>query len=678
MLTAFNIAKTANEIMTGFFLLLDGIVYWVISILFDLYYSLAGAEIIKNSVYEEIANRFMVIIGVAMLFYLAYALLKALVNPDEITKSTQKIVTNLVISLVLIVIVPTIFTYAFRFQNIIMKDQVIDKIVFGNSSNTLASIGKETAMNFFDAFVVTSDTTAVDDYANWTSLKACVLNNKLSGCKGTEGFRDLVLLKESVVDGNTEYTPIISTLCGVFLAYVIASFCLDLGLRVVKLAFYQIISPIPIMMRIIPEKKSVFDNWVKATVATYMEVFIRLFIMYAVTFLCAKIFQDGIFNLGGGSVNIFGQIIIVLGIIAFAKQAPKLIGDVIGVNSGNIKLGIKDKLATGGAFTAGAILGGGITAGMRNLTHGVGNIKSANGIGNKFKAGLGMIGSAATGTISGAFRGGKSGINAKSTADMKNAASAGAQEAVNKRDKREAYKASHGGSIYGTMLGHAADTGISIKNWATGGTAGILAKTKFEEEFKDSYKEYEAIYENPNYTAMKSQLQQYEALKASGVTTYEGRNVEEAIKQLKGNMLKSRMDSIRNNTQSAAYAMYNISQLARKNPQLANDIGIDVSMAENLELRGNRIVDKSTNREIEAEKLYKMIEGTSLGDVTYDDASKSYINQTTGNAIDFTTIASSQTKDGMSHQKKKASDQLRRDKLSVEYKEAQKKQDNKK
>jgi hypothetical protein len=346
MLVAFNLGKTINEALTGFLLLLDSLVYWVIGLLYDLYASLAGAEIINNSVYEEIANRLLVILGVCMLFYLAYALLKAIVNPDEL-KNTYKIVSNLVTSLILIAVVPALFNYAFSVQNIIIEEHVIDNVVFGNSNNSIASVGKETAMTFFEAFIDIENDVSFDDYDNWEHLKSCILDPEQKDGKhscSNESFRDITLLKEPIANGDISYTPIISTICGLFLAYVIASFCIDLGLRVVKLAFYQIISPIPIMMRIIPEKKSVFDNWLKSTMATYMEVFIRLFIMYIIVFLCSKILASDALDLSG--VGVFGKIIIILGLFTFGKQAPKLIGDVIGINSGNLKLGIKDKLTS--------------------------------------------------------------------------------------------------------------------------------------------------------------------------------------------------------------------------------------------------------------------------------------------------------------------------------------------
>jgi len=429
-----GLAEAVEKGIMGLLLAIDGIFYWIVSVLFELYEQLATFKFLTDDTYELIANRIFVVIGVVMLFYLAYALLKALVNPDELNKITSKIVSNIVISLVLINIVPYIFNYAYEIQNILLgQDNVIGKLILGNANSNIASEGKATAMTFLEAFLRPGDDIELevgdDVYKNWNSLKICIINNKTEGCKGNEGFRNIASLAGSVVSGDTEYIFLISTACGGFLIYIIASFCLDLGVRVVKLAFYQIIAPIPIVMRIIPEKKSVFDNWVKATSATYLEVFIRLAIMYITVFF-ASLIPDIIASGFDGELGIIGTVIVLMGVFAFAKQAPKLIGDVIGVDGGNIKLGIRDKLATGGAFMAGAAIGGGVTAGVRNFTHGMNGAWSgvsktndwrtnAKGIGKGILKTGGSLFSAAGGAASGLGRGAKSGISAKNEKDMK-------------------------------------------------------------------------------------------------------------------------------------------------------------------------------------------------------------------------------------------------------------------
>lgn len=283
-----NILDAFDFGLTGVLLFLDAIVYWTIGQLFKLFTSLANLDFLPPNVYSDIVGRIEVVIGVVMLFFVASSLLKALVDPDSLSKNPAKIAKNCVISIVLLGVVPVIFDQAFKLQNSIIEDQVIEKLLFGNEGNTpkVGEIGNELALNILTVFLEVPDGVVVDKNTGetWGELKINIV--------ATGDFKSITSLVEPIKSNEmgTNYTPLISLACGIFLIYVILSFCLDLGVRVVKLAFYQMIAPIPILMYIIPEKKSVFDNWVKATLATYLEVFIRLFVMFTVVFLAKTIF----------------------------------------------------------------------------------------------------------------------------------------------------------------------------------------------------------------------------------------------------------------------------------------------------------------------------------------------------------------------------------------------------
>lgn len=369
-------------------LFFEGIIYWLADKLFNVFYSLAKVDILNDNVYTSIANNFLTVVGVIMLFYLAYALLKALVNPDDL-KNTSKIATNLVISLVLITLVPSIFNYAFKLQNAILNDHIIDQIVFGRSSNAedIPSTGRIIIVNMVDAFVDLKEDDKIDGYT-WSSFKGCLLDNTGDDCDGTESFMSVVKIAKVVGDGAT-YVPFVGLACAIFLCYMLISFCIDLGIRVFKLAFYQIISPVPILMYIIPEKKSVFEKWVKAVVACFLEVFIRLFLMFIVCFLATKIFSpESVRSIskGFGSVGLLGKIFLVLGLFAFMKQAPKLISEATGISSEGLKLGIGKKLNEAGPLGKGLNFLGTSTRGL--LSGGLGGAYTALANGTSFGVGL--------------------------------------------------------------------------------------------------------------------------------------------------------------------------------------------------------------------------------------------------------------------------------------------------
>lgn len=179
----------------------------------------------------------------------------------------------------------------------------------------------------------------------------------------------------------------------------------------------------------------------------------------------------------------FEKVVLVMGLFAFAKQAPKLIGDVLGIDSGNMKLGIGGKLAAGGLLGAAAVMGGGLRAGINNITHGFGkagdsvnNFKSAKGfkkIGAGIKAagsivGHGVIGGAfsgAAGALSAGGRVAKNGaFSAKNASEARKSYNEGFTGAITARDKRENYRATHGGT-FGAMVGHTSDATHGVLSW---------------------------------------------------------------------------------------------------------------------------------------------------------------------------------------------------------------------
>ena len=89
-------------------------------------------------------------------------------------------------------------------------------------------------------------------------------------------FELIIPFTSAIQDGDLQYLPIVSTLAIGFVIYMLLNFIIDLGIRVFKLAFYQIIAPIPIFMSILPNNEKLLSNWVKIILTTYFEVFVRV------------------------------------------------------------------------------------------------------------------------------------------------------------------------------------------------------------------------------------------------------------------------------------------------------------------------------------------------------------------------------------------------------------------
>ena len=499
-----------GTLITGVYtllLILDGIVYNLVNYFYEIFLFLAKINIFSNNDYEEIVQSIYIVLGVIMLFILAYSLLKAIINPDSFAKgesSFPNLVKNILTSLIIIILLPTVFSVAFNIQNVFLNNNTIFKIILGDNSSTdtIEKSGGQMSYYTFRAFFhenegycneiekpVSSlriDGTSAEDCKNFITNgdgeDLMTVDNQVYS--GTRSFSAYSSFASAVNEGQIDYMFIISTLAGLFLAYVLLSFCFDLAVRVVKLAFYQIIAPIPVVCRILPggKLKDTFSKWTKQVISLFLEVFIRIGVMCIGVLLLTKIidnFSTIDFNLlDGFAQEQIVQALLIMGVVIFIRQCPKLIGELFGLDTGGMKLGIMDKLAMGGGLIAGAAVSGGITSAVRNF-----HATRAQGgsFGAAFKSGVGGLGS---GTL-------RSGYNAKTKGaknfkDMFGAASAGAAAAGAAKTRRAAKTARYKANGQGALTGRFTDMVDSVKDWATGGIGQFEDRIKMGNEFKSS------------------------------------------------------------------------------------------------------------------------------------------------------------------------------------------------
>jgi len=523
--------------ITTFFtilLCLDGLVYNVIDWLYDIFVAIATIDVFstEQETINKIVTNVYVILGVVMLFALAYSLLKAVINPENFSKgdtSFSKLMQNIVVSIIIIAILPTCFNFAYKFQTSILKNDTIPKLLFGDvitNPFTLQNTeddpephpGRTLAYSIFNSFLhVDYDKCAGDNNVNADALteeqiKGCsekialgatgitkfiplvnlgvgALNNLIGASDtssffyfdnmvryGKYGFEYYSDFANSVVTGDLYYMWFFSTVVGGYVAYVLLNFVFDIALRFIKMLFFEIIAPIPVICRIIPggKMKDVFSTWLKKVVSVYLEVFIRVFVIVIGLYLILLVNDMNlVFGTTLSGLNIllraFARVIIILGIVTFIRQAPKLICDLFHIDSGGMKLGIAEKLAAGGALTAASTIGGAFGTGGRNFVGAVKNIKNAKS-GEKLKAGLSGLASVGAGALSGGARGFYSGWGAKNFKDMSKASGSAVTAASAAKAKREAYKANHMGAnavetMWNVARGHVSDIASNVSTY---------------------------------------------------------------------------------------------------------------------------------------------------------------------------------------------------------------------
>ena len=508
-------------------LTLDSIIYNAIDWFYDIFVALTQINVFadNSSSFNEIVRNVYVILGVIMLFVLAYSLLRAVIDPEQFSKkdnSFAKLIQNTVISLVIISFLPTIFQFAFNFQDAILKNHTIEKIILNDENiwdyegENNPSPGRKLSYSMFSSFfhvdyeyctkknskddvtqlteeeIIACESAIKTDSAAPVLLKPLKPLNALytfiQGLQdktsftyfdnlvkaGSSGFGSYVNFAENAADGQLTYIWFFSTVAGIYVAYVLLNFVFDVALRYIKLIFFEIIAPIPVFCRVIPggKFKDVFSTWLKKTISVFLEVFIRVFVMIFGLYLIIMIADMDLFksftSLGPIQKSV-ANALILLGVVTFIKQAPKLICDLFHIDSGDMKLGIAEKLAAGGGLMAATAIGGAVGTGGRNLVGAVKNIKNAKS-GEKLKAGLSGLASVGAGVLSGGARGFYSGRGAKNFKDVPKASGSAVTAASEAKTKREAYKASHKGAdavetMFNVARGHVSDTASSVKEY---------------------------------------------------------------------------------------------------------------------------------------------------------------------------------------------------------------------
>lgn len=457
------------SIVYNVFLFLDGMIYGLIDSIFDVFNFLAKVNLFSNENYMKIVRNVYMILGLIMLFALSYSLLKAVINPDEFAKGEQsfpKMIKNVIISLAIIAVLPTVFNFAFNLQNTILNQHTIPRLILGEEfdGNNNSSPGRLLSYNMFSAFLHVNEEYCTKDNENETvfdtsDAKTCAEDIKTNKSNAkwykpwrllnkSETFYDIdTSIKdgeiamvnynnfgEAVAEGKLSYLMLISTICGLYILWVLTNFCFDMAVRVIKLVFFQIIAPIPVVCRVIPggKLKDVFSTWTKKTIGTFVDVFIRVGILYLGIFIIQLVIKNWP-NLDVSKLSytqgLIAKALVLMGTVIFIRQAPKLISDMFHLDTGDMKLGLMDKLAAGGGLMAAAATGGLGLGAVRNFAK---SRRDGKGI-------LSSAGSALTGGLAAGIGAGYGARKAKNFNDLKSATSKGISNQMDARKKVQNY-----------------------------------------------------------------------------------------------------------------------------------------------------------------------------------------------------------------------------------------------
>lgn len=364
------------KIMIRFFIAIDKNLFNFIATLYDLLIAISRSSVLSQGDIAQFATRVEILLGIFMLFKVSFSLITYIVNPDDFTdkqKGFGKLVQNSVISLTLLVLVPYIFQMAFSLQAKVLNDNILAKLLLGEKINPEV---KKTITDFAGNEVEDKSTiidTAGNQMAFYVMLPFFLPNysiSSLSACTklydgdqfdpdcqtALEGafernknvqaatdyiygityeslgltFRADVALESDDHDNfYIDYKYPLSTATAVITCLLLITFCIDVGVRSVKLAFLQLVYPIPVISFMDPKsgKDGIFSKWYKMCLTTFLSLFIRLLALYFGIYVISRVGRHGIVdNINGSEItNGWVKLFVIIGILMFVKQLPKLL-----------------------------------------------------------------------------------------------------------------------------------------------------------------------------------------------------------------------------------------------------------------------------------------------------------------------------------------------------------------
>lgn len=385
-----------NDAIRTVFGAIDWILFSFLDWMYRVFFDISTVEFLTGETIRNFFSRIQLILGVFMVFKISISVLQAIVDPDKITDKSNGFsayIKRIIICLVMLTLliprnIPNakneyqvqinnnglLFGTLYSLQGRILRNNTLGKLVLGKSTgNVTLSEGSDKNKNYGNEQAKSMKEMGRDFTV--TILKGFVQpSNKCSNfddvdagkAYNSDSVDQTALLMENI-NGECKshyyaymYYPIIGGVVAAVFAVILIGFSIDIAVRALKLAVLRLLAPIPIISYLDPnqEKKGAFANWVKILTATYLDLFIRLAIIYFVVFLINDIRDNGVV-LGTDNdtfMNVIVFIVICLGLFFFAKQAPKFIKDVLGVQNSMQNIGLASIL--GG--TAMAMGGGGL------------------------------------------------------------------------------------------------------------------------------------------------------------------------------------------------------------------------------------------------------------------------------------------------------------------------------
>lgn len=422
-----DIIEAMNDALRVFLGFLCKVIYPMITNAWNLFVALSDARLFNSSgpgLINEIYSRVGLLLGLIMLFKVIFSLIQMLLNPDLFSdkeKGVGNIAKRAIVVILLLGFTPSIFQGAFYIQGKVIDDNILARVILGTDKQIkMETFGSTLSANLLGSFYVLNsyDLEGAEKECQQYKLTLAELRdyNKLDLLDSC--LTKKLTTKKELVDSNLEVTTqdityyvIDFNLNGVFavvvggaVLWIVVMYCIYLGARVVQLAFLQIVAPLAIVSYLSPKKDSGLEKWIKLCLSTFLDVFIRISVIYFISLIIYLLFAgnngEGIEMLeetsgASGFLLTMVKVAVLLGLLMVAKKIPDLIGEIfptLGVGKSALGFGISWKKMTEGML------------GWKQLT-GAGKFAVGGVAGAAVGGTIGFLGGRGVGRLSGVFGG---------------------------------------------------------------------------------------------------------------------------------------------------------------------------------------------------------------------------------------------------------------------------------
>lgn len=578
-------------------LTIDSFIYFILSLVFKMFFNIVNSNFIDNDIINQFYSNIQLLLGVFITFKLCFSLINYIINPDRVSDNkvgAGKLIMRVVVALCMLTLLVPLsnipdydapsgsYNEAIKSKGILFGTlQIVQEKILSQNVIGALILGVRNQNNVNSNYEVQADSIVAGILKGFIQIAKDDNGQQYCNIKEYDNYNKtsyygtvLLYAEEKTCEYNNDdyyafsYIFLGSWICGALFIIVVAGFCVDVAIRMIKLTVLRLIAPIPIISYISPEsgKNGAFNSWVKMLTKTYLDLFLRIAIIYFVVYISSTLLAEDtiIFSSDNGTLNTFSRIFIWLGLFMFAKQAPKFFMDMLGMKGDGKGFfsGLKS-VAGLGALAVGTVATG-VSYGRTSYDEGLEKDRKFNRL-KSFGAGL-------VGATSGFVGGAWAGLRANDNNNM-------ASEIRRNQQQRMALRAAGV-----TFLGRVSDT---ISLITTGQTShqrdealigayqqfydlydNIANKADVDDtKFSFSYVDDNGITHSLNNTSVKQLKDEYERLKLSNADASTLQAAEERYKKAQASRIEQRI-AAKDNTDLIYQYYTQASQIAKSHGEI--------------------------------------------------------------------------------------------------------------